>query len=274
MELAFAKMHGAGNDFMVVRWPDGVALPDGDVVREWADRRRGVGFDQLLVLEAADQPGQSAFYRVFNSDGSEVEQCGNGVRCVARFLAGDAAGTTLTLGSPGGAIEARLLPDGEVMVNLGEPDYDPDALPFRVDAQSDRYRLELESGSVEFAAVSMGNPHAVIQVDSVETAPVGILGPELQGHPSFPEGVNVGFVEIGDSSRVRLRVFERGVGETRACGTGAAAAVAAGRLWGLLGDAVRVELIGGTLQVEWLGPGHPLWLSGPATRVFEGRIEL
>ncbi len=274
MELEFAKMHGAGNDFMVVRWPNGVALPDGEIVRGWADRRRGVGFDQLLILEAAEQPGLAAFYRIFNSDGSEVEQCGNGVRCIARYLAGDAEGTSITLGSPVGSVEAKLLSGGEVTVNLGEPVFSPEALPFRVDAESDRYRLELDNGTVEFGAVSMGNPHAVIQVDSVETAPVGILGPELQSHPSFPEGVNVGFVEVRDPARVGLRVVERGVGETRACGTGAAAAVAVGRRWGLLGDCVRVELTGGTLQVQWQGPGHPLWLSGPATRVFEGRIAL
>lgn len=267
-------MHGAGNDFMVVRWPNGVELPDGDVVRGWADRRKGVGFDQLLIVEAPEQPGLAAFYRIFNSDGSEAEQCGNGVRCIARYLVGDAEGATVTLGSPAGAVEARLLADGEVTVNLGEPNFAPEALPFRTDTESDRYRLELESGPVEFGTVSMGNPHAVIGVDSVETAPVGILGPALQKHPSFPEGVNVGFVEVRDPGRVRLRVLERGVGETGACGTGAAAAVAVGRRWGLLGDRVRVELTGGTLQVQWLGPGHPLWLSGPATRVFEGRIEL
>ena len=267
-------MHGAGNDFMVVRWPKGVDLPDGEMVRGWSDRRRGVGFDQLLILEEAEQPGLAAFYRIFNSDGSEVEQCGNGVRCIARYLAGDVEGTTMTLGSPVGAVEVRLLSGGEVTVNLGEPLYAPETLPFQVNTESDRYLLELNNETVEFGAVSMGNPHAVIQVNSVETAPVGILGPALRSHPSFPEEVNVGFMEVQDSAQVRLRVVERGVGETRACGTGAAAAVAVGRLWGLLGDCVQVELTGGTLQVQWLGPGHSLWLSGPATRVFEGRIEL
>ena len=267
-------MHGAGNDFMVVRWPDGVDLPDADTVRGWADRRRGVGFDQLMILQTARQPELAAFYRVFNADGSEGEQSGNGVRCVARYLAGDEEGAILTLGSVVGVVEAKLLADGVVTVNLGEPDYAPRALPLAVDTGSDRYRLDLKSGVVEFGAVSMGNPHAVIEVDSVDTAPVGILGPELQGHALFPEGVNVGFVEVVDPGHVRLRVQERGAGETRACGTGAAAAVAVGRLWGLVGSTVRVELPGGTLQVQWLGPGHPLWLSGPATRVFEGRIEL
>ena len=251
-------MHGAGNDFMVVRWPKGVDLPDGKIVRGWSDRRRGVGFDQLLILEEAEQTGLAAFYRIFNSDGSEVEQCGNGVRCIARYLAGDVEGTTMILGSPVGAVEVRLLSGGEVTVNLGEPLYAPEALPFQANTESDRYLLEINNETVEFGVVSMGNPHAVIQVNSVETAPVGILGPALRGH----------------SAQVRLRVVERGVGETRACGTGAAAAVAVGRLWGLLGDCVQVELTGGTLQVQWLGPGHSLWLSGPATRVFEGQIEL
>ncbi len=267
-------MHGAGNDFMVVRWPEGVDLPDGEIVRDWSDRRRGVGFDQLLILEETEQPGLAAFYRIFNSDGSEVEQCGNGVRCIARYLAGDVEGTTMILGSPVGAVEVRLLSGGEVTVNLGEPLYAPEALPFQANTESDRYLLEINNETVEFGVVSMGNPHAVIQVNSVETAPVGILGPALRSHPSFPEEVNVGFMEVQNSARVRLRVVERGVGETRACGTGAAAAVAVGRLWGLLGDCVQVELTGGTLQVQWLGPGHSLWLSGPATRVFEGQIEL
>ena len=266
-------MQGVGNDFMVARWPDGRELPDGDTVRRWADRRCGVGFDQLLLLQPAERP-LAAFYHVFNADGSQVEQCGNGVRCVARYLAREEDGTALIIGSPVGPVEARVLADGEVTVNLGEPVYTPSALPFQVDEEADRYRLDVEYGMVEFGVVSMGNPHAVIAVDSVETAPVGILGPELQSHPSFPEGVNVGFVEIPDASRVRLRVLERGVGETPACGTGAAAAVAVGRLWGLVGDAVRVEVPGGVLQVEWQGPGHPLWLSGPAAWAYEGRIEI
>jgi diaminopimelate epimerase len=274
MELKFTKMHGLGNDFMVVRWPDDMDLPSGDIVRGWADRNTGVGFDQLLVLQTPVQSGVAAYYRIFNSDGSEVEQCGNGARCIARHLFTELERDTVTLESMAGLVEAKLQPDDTVAINLGEPNFMPSSLPCLMEAESDRYLLELVNRTVELGAVSMGNPHAVIQVDSVETALVGILGPELQSHSVFPQGVNVGFVELLSSQRLRLRVFERGVGETRACGTGAAAAVAVGRRWGLLGADVQVELTGGILRVEWLGPGHPLWLSGPATRVFEGHIDL
>ena len=274
MELEFTKMHGLGDDFMVIRWPDGMDLPSGNIVRGWADRSTGVGFDQLLVLQTAVQSGVAAYYRIFNSDGSEVEQCGNGARCIARYLGTESESNTLLLESMAGLVEAKFQPDDTVAINLGEPNFMPSSLPYLVEAESDRYLLELADSTVEFGAVSMGNPHAVIQVDSVETALVGILGPELQSHSSFPQGVNVGFVELLDPECLRLRVFERGVGETRACGTGAAAAVAVCRRWGLLGADVQVELPGGTLRVEWMGPAHSLWLSGPATRVFEGHIEL
>lgn len=285
MELAFAKMHGAGNDFMVAHWPEGKNLPDTGTVRRWADRRAGVGFDQLLLVRASGRPGLAAFYHIFNADGAEVEQCGNGVRCIARYLEPDGTGDTLMLGSRGGTVEARLETGGRVSVSLGEPDFTPAALPVHTrratvagevaDAgQAARYRLELGAGTVEFGAVSVGNPHAVIPVDSVDAAPVGIIGPQLQSHPSFPEGVNVGFVEFRDAANIRLRVFERGAGETAACGTGAAAAAAVGRLWGELGEAVRVEVTGGVLNTAWPGPGHAIWLSGPAVRVYEGRIEI
>lgn len=285
MELRFAKMHGAGNDFMVARWPEEKNLPDADTVRRWADRRAGVGFDQLLLVRATEHPDLAAFYHVFNADGVEVQQCGNGVRCIARYLVPDGARTTLMLGSRAGTVAARLEAGGRVSVSLGEPNFDPGALPFRArqatragqtagSSQASRYRLELDAGTVEFGAVSVGNPHAVIPVDSLDAAPVGIIGPQLQAHPSFPEGVNVGFVEFRDAASIRLRVHERGAGETAACGTGAAAAATVGRLWGELGDAVRVEVTGGVLHTAWAGPGHPVWLSGPAIRVFEGRIAI
>ena len=285
MELAFVKMHGAGNDFMVARWPEEMNLPNADTVRHWADRRAGVGFDQLLLVRATGRPELAAFYHIFNADGAEVQQCGNGVRCIARYLQPDGAGDTLLLGSRAGTVEARLEAGGKVSVSLGEPDFAPVALPFRAgrptragqvaDAgEAARYRLEVEAGMVEFGAVSLGNPHAVIPVEVVDAAPVGIIGPQLQSHPSFPEGVNVGFVEFRDAANIRLRVFERGAGETAACGTGAAAAAAVGRLWGELGDTVRVEVTGGVLNTAWPGPGHAIWLSGPAVRVYEGRIEV
>ncbi len=273
MELTFAKMHGAGNDFMVARWPEEIGLPDADTVRRWADRRAGVGFDQLLLVRAARSSGLAAFYHVFNADGAEVQQCGNGVRCIARFLAPDGAEGTLLLAGRAGTIEARLSAQGDVSVNLGKPDFAPASLPFR-SRRATRYRLAVDAGTVEFGAVSIGNPHAVIPVDSLQAAPVGILGPQLQAHPSFPEGINVGFVEFRHAASAHLRVFERGAGETAACGTGAAAAAAVGRLWGELGEAVEVQVTGGTLRTAWPGPGHPIWLSGPAEQVFEGRIEL
>jgi diaminopimelate epimerase len=273
MRLKFTKMNGLGNDFMVVEWPAGRPLPDAALVRRWADRRRGVGFDQLLVLDAAERRNGAAGYRIFNADGGEVEQCGNGVRCLASYLA-PRLGRELTLVGPAGGIAARVLSEDTVSVNLGEPDFRPSALPFLTPAERDRYRLEVAGRVVEFGAVSIGNPHAVIAVDSVETAPVGILGPELERHPSFPRGVNVGFMQRVDERHIRLRVFERGVGETLACGTGAAAAVAVGRRWGELAEEVEVSLPGGTLTVNWRGPGSALWQTGPTTAVYEGQIEL
>ena len=285
MELQFEKMHGAGNDFLIVEWPEDLKRPDESTVRRWADRRMGVGFDQLLLLYPPDKPESRAFFRMFNADGSEAQQCGNGVRCIARYLEPDGLrGDTLMLSRSAGPVEARFEVGGEVSVNLGEPDYAPTTLPFlarqttRVGGDSDasqatRYRLDMDAGPVEFGAVSVGNPHAVIPVDSVDSAPVDIIGPQLQSHPSFPEGVNVGFVEFRDTANIRLRVFERGAGETAACGTGAAAAVAIGRLWGELGETVRVEVTGGVLNAFWPGPGHAIWLSGPVGRISKGRIE-
>jgi diaminopimelate epimerase len=273
MQLKFVKMNGLGNDVMIVEWPAGARAPDAAIARRWGDRRRGVGFDQLLVLSPNRPPTGAASYRVFNADGGEVEQCGNGVRCLAQFLA-PRFGPELTLVGPAGSIAARVLSAETVSVDLGEPDFRPQALPFVASDQRPRYRLEVADRTVEFGAVSMGNPHAVIPVDSVEHAPVGILGPALQEHPSFPKSVNVGFMQRESRERVRLRVYERGVGETLACGTGAAAAVAVGRLWGELSDEVQVHLPGGALTVTWRGPGSALWQTGPTTAVYEGQIEL
>lgn len=276
MQLAFTKMHGLGNDFMVVRWPAGRPMPAADLVRRWGDRRLGVGFDQLLlVLEPAPGGSETAEtpYRIFNSDGGEVEQCGNGARCIAQFLAPE-ADRRLRLRSAGGLVEARVEGGGRVTVSLGEPSFDPASLPFRAVEPRDRYRLEAAGTEVEFGAVSLGNPHVVIAVDSADRAPVGILGPALATHEAFPQGVNVGFAEIVDREHIRLRVYERGAGETLACGTGAAAAVAVGRQWGRLDERVEVALPGGVLTVRWAGPGSPLWQTGPTTKVYEGRIEL
>jgi diaminopimelate epimerase len=267
MQLKFVKMHGLGNDFMLVERPKEQPLPSPALVRRWADRRQGVGFDSLLVV------APDASYRVFNADGGEALQCGNGARCIAAYLA-DGTARSMELKSIGGAVEAKVGAGDIVSINLGVPDFRPEALPFAADAEADRYRLELASGPVEFGIVSMGNPHAVIEVDSVDEAPVGIIGAELAVHPAFASGVNVGFMERRSSSSIRLRVFERGVGETRACGTGAAAAAATGRRRGLLDATVEVELPGGKLEVDWPGAGADLWQTGQTTKVYEGLIEI
>jgi diaminopimelate epimerase len=273
MKLQFVKMNGLGNDFMVVEWPRSRPMPDAAVLRRWGDRRLGVGFDQLLVLDADGLKRGDVSYRIFNADGGEVQQCGNGVRCLASLLA-PRVGRELTLVGPAGRTLAKVVSAERVSVDLGEPRFEPSALPFTAPERRDRYRLELPKQSVEFGAVSMGNPHIVIPVDSVERAPVGILGPVLETHPSFPQRTNVGFMERVDDRHIKLRVFERGVGETLACGTGAAAAVAVGRLWGELGEQVEVSLPGGRLEVSWRGPGSTLWQTGPTSAVYEGQIEL
>lgn len=269
--LSFTKMQGAGNDFVVI---DATHEPfdlDRDARRHLADRRRGIGCDQLMVVEAPD--GNEDFsYRIFNADGGEVEQCGNGVRCVARFIhdRGLSARTTLRLGSLGGLMETELLEDRSVRVNMGEPRFNPADIPFDAEQEQLTYPLALEGEMLEVGAVSLGNPHVVLQVTDTATTPVEDLGEMLESHPRFPKRVNVGFMQKIDAQRIRLRVFERGVGETLACGTGACAAVAWGILAGALNTDVEVELPGGTLVVSWRGRGTPLFLTGPADNVFEG----
>ena len=273
MKIRFAKMHGVGNDFMVMRWPSGLRSPAQENISRWGDRRRGIGFDQLMLIDGDYEGPADGAYRVFNADGGEVEQCGNGVRCVARLLAAESGADSLTLASAAGLVEARLLDDGKVGVDLGEPNFSPAGLPFHTENEAPTYKLRVAEREVEFAVVSLGNPHVVVATDSVDDAPVGILGAELQEHSAFPKGVNVGFMEVLDTERISLRVFERGVGETLACGTGAAAAVAVGRNRGLLAARVDVSLPGGMLEVSWQGPGSSLWLTGPTTWVYEGQIE-
>jgi len=252
-----------------------VQLPTAEQIRRLAARRTGIGFDQALAVLPPRSADADASYRIFNADGSEVEQCGNGARCVARFVASrlHRLDQPLLLESPGGLVNARLRPDGLVSVAMGVPDFDPRALPFEAAEQAPTYEIELPAGRVEFGAVSVGNPHAVIRVRSVRDAPVDTVGPALENHPRFPRRVNVGFLEIVAPDRVRLRVFERGAGETPACGTGACAAVAVGRREGPLSEEVTVELPGGRLLVRWPGPGQQIWLTGPAETVFEGRAE-
>jgi diaminopimelate epimerase len=276
MRVEFTKMHGAGNDFVVFEAPLPDALLDPQRLRALADRRTGIGFDQALVLEAPRRAQSAAYYRIFNADGEEVEQCGNGARCIAALLQrrGAVHEGTLTLDSPSGPIYARLPADGEVSVDLGVPNFDPRSLPFHAPAEADSYTLEVAGRRLEVGAVSLGNPHAVLIVSSVASAPVEILGPAIERHARFPKRVNVGFLEIVAPARVRLRVYERGAGETRSCGTGACAAVAVGRRRGLLERQVRVEVRGGELQVNWAGVGEHAWLSGPAEISFQGHLEV
>lgn len=276
MRLSFTKMHGLGNDFIVFDAPSPEQCPSPATLRRLADRRTGIGFDQALVLSPPRQAGTDVHYRIFNADGSEVEQCGNGARCIARLVASRAArrDRTLSMDSPGGRVDARLRADGLVSVAMGVPDFDPRSLPFDADREAPSYRIELPTGPVEFGAVSIGNPHAVIRVRSVDAAPVDTVGPAMENHPRFPRRVNVGFLEILAPDHVRLRVFERGAGETQACGTGACAAVAVGRRHGPLAEEVRVDVPGGRLMVQWPGPGEQIWLTGPAETAFEGYVDI
>jgi diaminopimelate epimerase len=278
MRIDFVKMQGLGNDFLVF---DAAAITDNthlnpQLLRALADRHRGVGFDQALMLETARDPGSRVFYRVFNADGSEVEQCGNGARCVAALVYSrePQLGRELAMGSPGGIVRARIRDDGLVSVDMGVPDFAPHALPMQATAEASAYTLRVGDGDWEIGAVSMGNPHAVLNVPDVRTAPVASLGPAIERHVRFPNRTNVGFMQILGRGHISLRVFERGVGETLACGTGACAAVAVGKLRGLLDSEVRVDLPGGTALVSWAGAGQPIWLTGPATKVFTGSIDL
>jgi len=287
--LAFTKMHGLGNDFILFdesSAPQG--LPNAQQWRQLANRHTGIGFDQALVISAPRRAGTDVYYRIFNADGGEVEQCGNGARCVAEWLRlqGRAEGAgRLAMDSPGGLVHAQIDRPGRVSVDMGEPRFDPASLPFVAPTRAaeagaaapDRehfHRLEVAGRHVEFAIASVGNPHAVLFVDDVAQAPVAELGHAFQVHPAFPRRVNVGFLQVVDAAHVKLRVFERGVGETLACGTGACAAVAVGRKAGRLAGDVEVALPGGALSIRWGGPGEPLWMTGPAEVAFRGQVDI
>ena len=275
MRIDFLKMQGLGNDFLVFDATANTRLDSG-TLRALADRHTGVGFDQALMLESPRDSSSRVFYRVFNSDGSEVEQCGNGARCIAALLYDRAPqlGRELTLGSTGGTIHARVRDDGLVSVEMGVPNFEPQAIPFDAARQASSYALMVEDSELEIGAVSMGNPHAVLRVADAKTAPLERIGPTIEHHARFPKRANVGFMQVIGPKHIALRVFERGVGETLACGTGACAAVAVGRQRGWLDEEVRVDLPGGTAIVAWPGAGHSIWLTGPATTVFKGSIDL
>ena len=276
MKVRYTKMHGTGNVILVVDQREiDVSPPDADRLKMLGDEASGPGFDQLMWVMKSGDPAFTASYRIFNADGSEVEQCGNGVRCVASYLANQPGHEAeFTLQSPAGPIDARVDDDGLVAVSMGAPEFDPAAIPFVASHRADRYELDVDGLGYDISAVSMGNPHCVLLVDDVDTAPVETLGPHIETHPRFPERANVGFMRIGGRDRIDLRVFERGVGETAACGTGACAAVVVGQRLGLLDDTVNVHLPGGQLVVSWRGGSEPVWLTGNAETISEGFMDL
>jgi diaminopimelate epimerase len=276
MLLRFTKMHGLGNDFMVIDLVSQQAHIQPKHAKQWGDRHTGIGFDQLLLVETPHSPDVDFRYRIFNADGSEVEQCGNGARCFARFVLDKrlTVKKRIKVETRGGIIELEMRPDGQVTVDMGPPRLSPTAIPFVADAEALNYAVDVEGQSIELAAVSMGNPHAVIRVDDADSAPVKSLGPKIEQHPRFPQRVNVGFLQIIDRQHGKLRVWERGAGETQACGTGACAAAVAAIRQGWMDSPLQLELPGGKLCIEWAGAGQPVMMTGPAVRVYEGQIRL
>ena len=276
MLLRFTKMHGLGNDFMVIDMVTQHAQLSPKLIRQWSDRHFGVGFDQLLVVEPPGHPDVDFRYRIFNADGSEVEQCGNGARCFARFVQDKrlTAKSQIEVETASGRITLHVRRDGQVTVNMGVPRVQPAEVPFLAESEALSYTLEVESQHLEIAALSMGNPHCVTLVDDVDNYPVSRLGPLLEQHARFPQRVNAGFLQIVDLHQGKLRVHERGAGETLACGTGACAAAVAGIRLGLLRSPVQIHLPGGSLKIEWAGEGQPVMMTGPASRVYEGHIRV
>ena len=285
MRLKFTKMHGVGNDFVVI---DGVSRDikmTPQFVKRLADRHFGVGCDQVLLVEKPRRPDADFRYRIWNADGGEIEQCGNGARCFVRFVhdKGLTKKNEIRVETLSGIIVPRLEADGQVTVDMGAPQFDPERVPFdarglRPVLGGRRWPLELPGGKANVAVLSMGNPHAVQTVPDVDSAPVTTEGPLIERHPRFPRRVNAGYMQVVARTHIRLRVWERGAGETLACGTGACAAVVAGIREGLLGDAVRVDTRGGRLTIRWAGgendPNRTVWMTGPAVAVFEGEIEI
>lgn len=276
MKLRFNKMHGAGNDFVVFDAINQRVELSAEQIRFIADRHFGVGCDQLLLVERPTRNDADFRYRIFNADGCEVEQCGNGARCFMRFVHDKKLSqqNEICVETASGIIRPRLEADGRVTVNMGVPHFEPDRIPFMADKRALTYELALEGETIEISALSMGNPHAVQYVNDIDTAPVARQGPQIEAHPRFPNKVNAGFMQIVDRQNIRLRVYERGAGETLACGTGACAAVVAGIRRGLLDATVHVAMHGGVLTINWAGVDTPVCMTGPAANVFEGEIEL
>jgi len=276
MRRRFVKMHGLGNDFLIFDAAETPFDPDPDTVRRLADRRFGIGCDQLLVLDPPRSAASAAAYRIYNASGEPAEQCGNGARCLALFVATrwlDDGPRELQLDSPVGPVLARFEGGNQVTVRMSVPSFEPAEIPLRMPTRARAYELDVDGERIRFGAVSIGNPHAVLRVASVDDAPVERVGSALQRDATFPASVNVGFMQVLSPHELRLRVYERGAGETLACGTGACAAVAVGRDQALLDERVVVHLPGGPLMVSWSGAGEPVWMSGPAEQVFEGYVE-
>ena len=276
MRLKFTKMHGAGNDFVVVDGTRNALRLDPKVIGKLADRHFGIGFDQMLVVEPPRTPGTDFYYRIFNADGGEVSQCGNGARCFVRYVRDKGLSTkdAIRVETRSGIIEPRMEKDGRVSVTMGVPVLEPSLIPFIAERQAPTYRLDVDGRNIKIFAVSMGNPHAVQVVADVEASPVLSEGPLIEHHPRFPQRTNAGYMQIVDRGHIKLRVFERGAGETLSCGTGACAAVVAGISLGLLDSPVQVDTRGGMLQIGWGGLTEPVLMTGPAQSVFEGEIEV
>lgn len=276
MVIDFTKMHGLGNDFVVIDAINQKVSLEPDQVRCLADRHFGVGFDQLLLVEKAQSAEADFRYRIFNADGGEVEQCGNGARCFARFVRdhGLSDKDEIVVETLAGIIKPKLESDGQITVNMGVPIFEPAAIPFKAEVQTESYVLDLATEQLPVYVLSMGNPHVVQFVEDVDQAPVSTQGPKIESHPSFPNRVNAGYAQVLDKTHMRVRVHERGVGETLACGSGACAAMVSARRQGLVDEEVEVSLAGGALKVRWLGGQEPVWLTGPVTTVFEGSFLL
>jgi diaminopimelate epimerase len=272
--LNFTKMHGLGNDFVVIDAINQTVNLSSERIKQLADRHFGVGFDQLLLVEKPESQNVDFKYRIFNADGGEVSQCGNGARCFARFVHDKNlfTGDTITVDTDSGPLVLTFTDNGLVTVNMGIPRHAPADIPLLVDREAQTYRVNINDQPIVFGAVSMGNPHAVIQVEDVNLAPVAEWGRVLESHPLFPERANIGFMQPINRHHIKLRVFERGAGETLACGSGACAAVVAGIGQHLLDNEVTVALTGGELMISWAGRGQPVFMTGPATTVFDGKI--
>jgi len=275
MKIKFTKMHGLGNDFVVINAISQAINLNTEQIVWLADRHFGIGCDQLLLVEKPTVAEAEFRYRIFNADGGEVEQCGNGARCFAIFVRqqGLTTNTQIAVETAGGLIELSVL-DDQVTVNMGVPDFQPQSLPFLAENPAESYDLMVNGAEYAIGAVSMGNPHAVMSVDDLDAVDIDTLGRAIESHDLFPNRVNAGFMQVINRQEIRLRVFERGAGETQACGTGACAAVAVGRKLGLLDETVTVHLRGGDLTIQWPGEGQNLFMTGPATTVFDGSINL